>query len=148
MDTELLVKERVHHMYYDLDLNCARTTMMCLGELFDFKLEEQTLSAAIGMHGAGGFRAQCGLVEGALMFMGAYYSAIGLPDVEAAGICYEYANAFNAHFGSLLCSKLRPGGFRTDDPPHLCENLTADSICFAFQSIRDHMGPAKASNRP
>ena len=41
--------------------------MLCLGELLGFHIEEQTYAAAVGMHGAGGFRAQCGLVEGALM---------------------------------------------------------------------------------
>ena len=46
--------------------------MRILSHLFSFPLEEQTLDAAIGMHGAGGLGAQCGLVEGSLMFIGAY----------------------------------------------------------------------------
>ena len=56
-DVEALVRERVHSLYYDRDVNCARTTMLCLGELLGFHIEEQTYAAAVGMHGAGGFRA-------------------------------------------------------------------------------------------
>lgn len=135
MDLEKTIREHVHHLYYDLDVNCARTTMMCLGELLDFRLEDQTVRAAIGMHGAGGFRAQCGLVEGALMFMGAYFSEKGMEDSSIAGICGQFAAEFTERFGSLDCRSLRPGGFRDDDPPHLCESLTADSISFVYRFI-------------
>ncbi len=58
------IKERVHELYWGQDMNCARTTLLCLGELLEVEYPAQTLQAAIGLHGAGGFRAQCGLVEG------------------------------------------------------------------------------------
>ena len=71
---EYVIKE-VHHLYYDKDENCARTTLRCLSNLFSFPVGEDVLSSAIGMHGAGFYRAQCGLVEGSLMFIGLYGTA-------------------------------------------------------------------------
>lgn len=47
-DVEALVRERVHSLYYDRDVNCARTTMLCLGELLGFHIEEQTYAARLG----------------------------------------------------------------------------------------------------
>ena len=66
------IEEHVHHLYWDYDINCARTMLMYLARYFKIPLNDQTLQAAIGMHGGGGFGAQCGLVEGALMFLGIY----------------------------------------------------------------------------
>lgn len=133
---ESAVRNRVHHLYYDLDVNCARTTLLCLGEVLDFPIEEQTYAAAVGLHGAGGFRAQCGLVEGALMILGAYFGARGVGDGECVQICREFAGRFTQRFGSLRCLELRPGGFNEDDPPHLCEELTVQSILFVCRFIR------------
>ena len=63
------IKKRVHELYWNDDINCARTTIICLRELFKVSIEPQTLWSAVGLHGAGGYRAQCGLVEGALIFI-------------------------------------------------------------------------------
>lgn len=124
------IKERVHGLYWDSDVNCARTTLICMGERFRVEYSPQTLAAAIGLHGAGGYGAQCGLVEGGLMFLGIYFKSRGWKDKEIADLCFRYADEFAGEFGSLLCCELRPGGFRADDPPHLCENLTWKSIEF------------------
>lgn len=32
------ITEKVHELYWDKDINCARTTLICLGELFDLEL--------------------------------------------------------------------------------------------------------------
>ena len=66
------IEKEVHHLYYDYDENCARTSLKCLSHLFAFPVSEDVLSAATGMHGAGYYGAQCGLVEGTLMFIGLY----------------------------------------------------------------------------
>lgn len=71
------IKELVHHDYWDKNINCARTIIHCLGKLFDVEINSQTMNSAIGLHGAGGFRAQCGLVEGSLMFIGIHFSMQG-----------------------------------------------------------------------
>ena len=47
---------------------------------------------------------------------------------ETEEICARYALVFNRNFGSMACSDLRPGGFRADDPPHLCERFTVRAV--------------------
>lgn len=123
--------QRVHDLYWNRNFNCARTMLACLGERFDIFIEPQTLQAATGMHGAGRFRAQCGLVEGALMFIGIAAAAAGKSDKDIEKLCFRFAEAFTTRFGSLLCRDLRPGGFRPSDPPHACESLTVDAVDFA-----------------
>lgn len=130
------IKDRVHELYWRYDINCARTVLLCASEFFDVPLEEQTLHAAIGLHGAGGFRAQCGLVEGALMFLGIYFKAKGKSDSDISALCYRYADEFTQKFGSLTCYDLRPNGFREDDPPHACEQLTCDAAVFAIEFVK------------
>lgn len=48
------IEEHVHHQYWDHDTNCARTMLMYLAPYFKVLLQDQTLHAAIGMHGGGG----------------------------------------------------------------------------------------------
>ena len=131
------LKARVHELYWEKDCNCAKTMLLCLCEHFCVSLQEQTLHAATGMHGAGRFRAQCGLVEGALMFIGIAGAACGLSDKETAARCYRFAEAFTARFGSLACRDLRPGGFQPSDPPHACEALTGEAVVYAVEHLTD-----------
>lgn len=130
------IKERVHELYWDQDINCARTMLICLCECFNVSLAEQTLKSAIGLHGAGGYRAQCGLVEGTLMFLGIYFSEKGKSDHEIAALCYQYADEFTKEFGSLKCYDLRPNGFNENDPPHACEQLTFEAIKLSFEFVK------------
>ena len=132
----LKIKERVHELYWKHDINCARTMLICLCELFDIDIEKQTLNSAIGLHGAGGFRAQCGLVEGALMFIGIYFSDKEKTEANIASICYKYADEFTQRFGSLKCYDLRPNGFSENDPPHACEEITGVAIEFTKEFIK------------
>lgn len=129
------IMNRVHELYWENDINCARTTIICLSELFKTAVEPQTLRSAVGLHGAGGYRAQCGLVEGALMFIGIYLHSLRKEDDEIVSVCYNFAAAFDKAFGSLRCFELRPTGFSENDPPHMCENLTCNGIEFAYQYI-------------
>ncbi len=133
------IKKRVHELYWESDTNCARTTLICLSELFDTEIETQTYQSAVGLHGAGRFRAQCGLVEGALMFIGLYFSENGMPEDTIISLCYRYAEAFTQKFGSLTCYDLRPNGFNSNDPPHLCEDLTVKTIEFAYAFINRNL---------
>lgn len=133
------IEKRVHDLYWKDDINCARTILVCLSELFDLTLEQQTIFSAIGLHGAGGFRAQCGLVEGGLMFIGIYYKHQGKSEAEIASACYEYAQGFTQRFGSLRCYDLRPAGFTQNDQPHMCEKLTCEAVNFAFSFIKERM---------
>ena len=118
------IKNRVHELYWNDNINCARTAIICLSELFETVVEQQTICSAVGLHGAGGYRAQCGLVEGTLMFIGVYLHKMGKREDEIVSACYNFAFAFEKAFGSLRCFELRPTGFSENDPPHMCENLT------------------------
>ena len=131
------IASRVHELYWKDDINCARTMLICLGELYHIPIEQQTIKAAVGLHGAGGYRAQCGLVEGGLMFISVYFDYLGRTEEETVAACYSYAEAFDSHFGSLRCYDLRPTGFTSNDPPHMCEKLTCRAIEFAYQYIKE-----------
>lgn len=135
MDVQQYITEAVRHCYWEKDVNCARTTLHTLAGLAGFALEPQVWAAATGMHGAGRFGAQCGLVEGALMFMGIQGSRVGLGEQRVAALCHAYATAFIQRFGGLECRILRPGGFRKEDPPHACQDLTMESLNFAVNFL-------------
>ena len=130
------IEDLVHSCYWDKDINCARTMLLSLEMLFVVPLENQTLQAAIGMHGAGGYRAQCGLVEGALMFLGVFFAQKGQTDADISKLCYRYAEEFTREFSSLECRDLRPTGFQKTDVPHVCEMLTVQAIAFTRDFIR------------
>lgn len=71
------IRREVHHLYHDCDVNCASTMLHCLSILFSMPVSDDVFASALGMHGAGYYRAQCGLVEGTLMFIGLYGWKIG-----------------------------------------------------------------------
>jgi C_GCAxxG_C_C family probable redox protein len=134
---EEIIAARVHEYYWFNDYNCAITMLKILSEKFVVNLNRQVINAAIGMHGAGKYRAQCGLVEGALMFIGIYGKEKSYSDDEIADKCYSFALAFENQFGSLLCRNLRPGGFTPEDQPHMCEELTIRAVIFSAGYITD-----------
>ena len=123
-----LIRERVHSYYWDNDFNCAETMLRTLAELFQVNLNPQVLESAIGMHGAGKYGAQCGLVEGGLMFLGIYGRHQGMEKERIVELCNGFASAFEDRFRSLRCKELRPQGFRVDDPPHLCEGKSRIAV--------------------
>ncbi len=57
-------------------------------------------------------------------------------------ISHEFCRKFQARFGSLLCNELRTQGFRPDNPPHLCENITKKAVAFSAQYILEEIGMA------
>ena len=142
MDTQTLVQQRVHEYYWRDDANCATTTLKVLSEKFGVEVCDQAMDAALGMHGAGGYRAQCGLVEGALMFLGIAGRARGIPGEEIIDACKDFARQFEGRFGSLSCAVLRPEGFRPDLPPHICEGLTCEAITMSAEFVAGFLGQA------
>jgi C_GCAxxG_C_C family probable redox protein len=135
MVIDSLIEKRVHNYYWRNEYNCAITTLKILSERFYIDLHIQVIDSAVGMHGAGGYRAQCGLVEGALMFLGILGRTLGQSDKEIDHHCQEYARQFEERFGSLSCRDLRPEGFHPDQPPHLCEPLTRRAVSFDINDI-------------
>ncbi|SNS52293.1 C_GCAxxG_C_C family probable redox protein [Anaerovirgula multivorans] len=133
-----IIDERVHDYYWKEDLNCATTMLKTLAEIFEIKLESQIIDSAIGMHGAGKFGAQCGLVEGSLMFLGIFGRGKGVSQEIIISICYDFADNFQEEFRSLVCRELRPEGFKDDNPPHLCEDLTKRAVKFTVNYIMNN----------
>jgi hypothetical protein len=130
LETKDLIQARVREYYWQDDINCATTNLKILSEIFSVELSDQVIDAALGMHGAGKYGAQCGLVEGTLMFLGIIGRMKGISDENIENSCNEFAGQFENRFRSLLCRVLRPEGFSDDNPPHLCEKLTCEAIGF------------------
>ncbi|AGF77748.1 Putative redox-active protein [Desulfocapsa sulfexigens DSM 10523] len=129
------VNKRVATYFHVNDYNCVRTDLLILAEYFKVTLGQQILDAAVGMHGAGGYRAQCGLVEGTLLFLGLIGAEKAVAEEDIVEACHDFGRAFEAEFSSLQCKTLRPGGFMEDDPPHLCEDLACRSIIFSISFV-------------
>jgi C_GCAxxG_C_C family probable redox protein len=132
---DVLINKRVHHYYWDDDINCAKATLKILSEIFGVNLSSQVLDSAIGMHGAGRFGAQCGLLEGTIMFIGIIGRERGCENGDIVNYCYNFSNEFQNTFGSLVCKELRPQGFKPENPPHLCEELTKKAVGLSVNYI-------------
>lgn len=131
------IEQKVATLYWQEDQNCAITTLIILAEIFEIELHQQVLDSALGMHGAGKYGAQCGIVEGILMFIGIYGRKAGFSDKYIVQSCYACASKFEAKFGSLTCKMLRPEGFPIEnEPQHICESLTRHGIEFAVTFIK------------
>lgn len=137
MKIKELIEERVHYCYWEKDYNCAITMLKILAEIFEVELSSQVIDSAIGMHGAGKFGAQCGLVEGSLMFTSILGRRNGIAQEEIISKCYTFADEFQKRFGSLLCRELRPEGFKKDNPPHLCEEMSKRAVEFTVNFIME-----------
>jgi hypothetical protein len=135
MDWESYTEKEVHRHYWDHDDNCAFTTLSIVSDLFAVPLESQVMDAALGMWGAGGHRAQCGLAEGALMFIGVLGNRRGLRREQISDLCKSFARGFEEQFGSLICRELRPEGFSPDNPPHICEDLSKRAIGYTTRFL-------------
>jgi len=135
MSIEEYIQKKVYSYYWDEDVNCATAMLKILSELHGINLDLQVVNSAIGMHGAGCFGAQCGLVEGSLMFIGIWGKEKGLSTEKIVDLCYCFANEFEQRFSSLLCKQLRPQRFKSDNPPHLCEKITNQAIKFTAEYL-------------
>lgn len=136
MDEER-IRQLVKICYWQHDRNCATTVLKIFAEQHSIALTDQVLDAAVGMHGAGKYGAQCGLVEGTLLFLGILGRAKHLLDDEICRSCYQFAERFEERFTSLRCAELRPEGFSEDLPPHLCEELTARAVIMGSAFLKE-----------
>jgi len=135
MKLEEYIKNRVSECYWSEDVNCATTMLNILSELHEINLDRQVINSAIGMQGAGGFGAQCGLIEGSLMLIGILGKEKEMSTEAIIKLCYCFSQEFEDQFGSLLCKQLRPQGFNPDNPPHLCEGLTNQAVKFTAEYL-------------
>jgi len=134
-DYHCLINERVHYFYWNENLNCAITTLKILSEIFEIDLCPQVLNSTIGMLDAGRLGAWCGLIEGSLMFFGILGKERCYENKTIVNWCYDFSGEFKKLFGSLVCRELRPQGFRPENPPHLCEELTEKAIELAANYV-------------
>ena len=74
--------------YWKDDINCVMCTLGILGEVFSIDLTPQVLDPAIGLNGTGKYQAQCGLVEGTLMFIGILGKQRKVPYETIKKLCY------------------------------------------------------------
>lgn len=132
------IARQVHTYYWENDYSCAEVTLRILEQLYPAGVDETLLAATFGLN-AGRCGLQCGLVEGALLFLGLYGRKKGLPDDALKALCRTYCGAFSARFGSLLCRELRPEGFGSQNPPHLCETRTVEAVAFSAEFVRAHL---------
>ncbi len=130
-----LINNRVHEYYWNQNLNCAVTTIKILSELYPIEINAQVMDASTGMNGAGRFGSQCGLVEGVLMFIGIYGIHKGIQKEKIIDLCNNFSKGFQQNFGSLLCRELRPQGFSSSNPPHLCEDITKRAVSYSVEFI-------------
>lgn len=136
MQVKELIDEKVHDYYWKDDLNCTTASLLTLSQICHIDLCSQILDAATGIPGAGRYGAQCGLVGSALMFIGIQGKENGLGHEEIVSICNNFAQGFEKVFGSLSCRDLRPQGFKPNNPPHLCEDLTKKAILFTLNYLK------------
>lgn len=134
------VRDVVQEGFFTREEDSAVTVLRGLGEVFDTALSPQLLQAAAAVSGAGCSGAQCGIVEGALLFIGLYYGAKGKTAAEIAAVSRAFAAAYAEKWGSLRCAELRPGGVHEDDPPTLCAGLTLEGIIFTREFILNERG--------
>ena len=149
MKTDAFIRNRVARYYWQDDINCATTTLKILAEHFDLPLSNQVIDAAVGMHGAGEYGAQCGLVEGTLMLLGIMGRSRAIADDAIISACRAFAGEFEKRFKSLSCAILRPAGFDPRNPPHLCEDVTCEAVTFSLDFIQgflDGGGTLQTSN--
>ena len=132
---DVMARDLVRECYWRDGVNCATTMLRALSRSQGIGLHPQVLAAAAGMHAAGCYGAQCGLVEGGLMFLGVLGRAGGLGDGEIEESCNAFARGFEARFGSLSCRVLRPQGFAPGQPPHMCEGLTVEAVSWAVDWV-------------
>lgn len=136
------IKEAFHNFYHEAGINCAIGTLMLLSEFYDLELDSQVVNAATGLHGAGKYGAQCGLLEGGLMFIGIYGKHHDLKKTEIVNLCYDWAKTFEDGMGSLVCKGLRPYPFTSEDATkHLCEPISVKALNIAVRFMDERLVP-------
>ena len=148
MEIEAFIRNRVARYYWRDNINCATTALKILAEHFDYPLSEQVIDGAVGMHGAGEYGAQCGLVEGTLMFLGIMGRSRGISDDAIISACRTFAARFEKRFRSLSCAILRPAGFDPRNPPHLCEDFTCRAAGFSMDFLQEFLDTADSQRKP
>ena len=99
---ENLVRQRIDTLFSTGENNCAMTVLRVYGEVFETPVDAQVIDAAWCMPGAGGVKHLCGLVGGAVMFVGVWG--------RAARTASQSAQPHYAHLEWCHTRKIRQPG--------------------------------------
>lgn len=133
---ETLVQQRVTTYFVSGDNNCAMTALRVLSEVFETPVAQPVIDAAQCLPGAGGVDHLCGLISGALMFVGVWSGQQGLHRSVLRPLTSSFSQAVQERFGSLMCSDLRPAdgcgplavAFLTFTIPYLKSRLNVEAL--------------------
>lgn len=132
-ETEKKVRKLVHHYYHVCDINCAKTTLYCLGELLGVTIKTQAIQAASGLYNLGGSKDHFGLVGGAVMFMGILFSKKNMAEKEISNICNHFSEKFHEKFGAFLNSEIGSDA----ESLKVKEEMTVNAILFDYDFLND-----------
>jgi hypothetical protein len=62
---------------------------------------------------------------------------LSFPQRRSGVVELPNAEGFEKQFGSLSCRELRPEGFSSDNPPHICEDLSRRAIRFTTRCLAE-----------
>jgi len=130
-DLETLVQQRVATHFVTGENNCAMTVLRVLAEVFETPVAQPVIDAAQCMPGAGGVDHLCGLISGALMFVGVWGGQHGLHRQTLRPLTSSFSQAVQERFGSLMCSDLRPADG--------CGPLAVAFLTFAIPYLENHL---------
>ena len=102
-----LIQQRVATLFSTGENNCAMTVLRVYSEIFETPVDAQVIDAAWCMPGAGGVKHLCGLVGGAVMFVGVWGAQQELHRKALSPITRALNGAIQEQFGSLDCRDLR-----------------------------------------
>jgi len=128
---ETLVQQRVATYFVTGENNCAMTVLRVLAEVFETPVAQPVIDAAQCMPGAGGVDHLCGLVSGALMFVGVWGGQQGLHRSALRPITSSFSQAVQERFGSLMCGDLRPADG--------CGPLAVAFLTFAVSYLKNRL---------
>lgn len=96
--------------FYDkkYDLNCAECIMIAANEVYDLRLEKQTLKAMASFGGGMGIESVCGAATGAIAVIGIVFTNVrGHESTHVKEITIEFMNEFRQALDSLKCDRLK-----------------------------------------
>ncbi len=131
-DLENHIAKRVEECYHIKNMNCERTTLRILPEIFGVEptgFEKSTRDEADS-------RGFCGLVIGGLRFLRAWSREKSSSDEDTEQLCTEYIESFKAEFGSVHCRDLVKRRLQVKDPSRRCESLIIDALVFGCGFIK------------
>ncbi|MFP4395040.1 MAG: C-GCAxxG-C-C family (seleno)protein [Anaerolineales bacterium] len=100
------LQEQVRLYFTSGRYNCTMTTLKVLTDAFGTPLHPQVLDAARMVPGAGGTGGLCGLVTGALMFVGLWSAQHHIPRDRLRPLTRGMIAEIRERFGSVQCEVL------------------------------------------